>query len=595
MTTTTRTDAPGRVIPIQQREFDDFRTEATAFLEGEREEATFIGFRLKQGVYGQRQPERQMMRIKLPFGGVNSEQLEAFADVAEHYAPLRKGHITTRQNIQFHHIPLPKATEVLELLGKVGLSSREACGNTVRNVTGDPYAGVRADEPFDVSPYAGAFVRYFVRQELTQLLPRKFKACFTGSERDEAVTDVNDLGFFPEIREVDGVPTKGFRIVVGGGLAIMPRQALPLYDWVSVDDYLRVSEAVLRVFNASDELRKNRAKARLKFRVHRVGEEAFRQMVDEELAKPWAQQRISPDELLFLDDEEADAPRPLANPEQPGADRAEFDHFVRTNTRDQRQAGYRTVEVKVPQGDLTPEQFRGLARIMRTYGSGRARTTINQNIILRWIPESSVYLVWKALGELGLGSSGAGEITDVVSCPGTDSCKLGITCSMGLNRAISTKLFEMDIQDPVTRKMRINMSGCPNSCGQHHVASIGFHGAAIKSANDAERQVPSYHVLVGGGRGEGRARLGKMLKARVPSKRAPVVVERFIQYYEAERESPNEEFNDFVDRVGTAPFEALLKDLVVPPSFSIENMGEFIDWDRDGLYVLERGEGECAL
>jgi sulfite reductase beta subunit-like hemoprotein len=595
MTTTTRTDTPGRVIPILEKEFEDFRTEATAFLEGQREETQFVGFRLKQGVYGQRQPDRQMIRVKLPFGGVNSDQLDAFAEVAEHYAPLRKGHITTRQNYQFHHIPLPRIPEVLELLGNVGLSSREACGNTVRNVTGDPYAGVRDDEPFDISPYAGAFVRYFVRQNLTQLLPRKFKVCFTGSARDEAVTDVNDLGFFPEIREVDGVPTKGFRMVTGGGLAIMARNAVELYDWVSVDDYLRVSEAVLRVFDAADELRKNRAKARIKFLVHRVGEEEFRKMVEAELAKPWAQQRILPDELLFLDDEEADAPRPLVNPAQPSDDREEFERFVSTNVRNQRQAGYCTVEVKIPQGDVSPERFRGIADIMRKYGNGRARTSIGQNIVIRWIPESSVYTVWKALGELGLSAAGAGEITDVVSCPGTDSCKLGITCSMGLNRAVSDKLYEMDIQDPTTRKMRVNMSGCPNSCGQHHIASIGFHGAAIKAANDAERQVPSYHVFLGGARGNGPMRIGKQLKARVPSKRAPVVVERFVRYYEAERASADEEFNAFVDRVGTAPFEALLKDLVIPPDFSLDNMGEFIDWDRDGLYVLERGEGECAI
>ncbi|MFN8586142.1 MAG: nitrite/sulfite reductase, partial [Dehalococcoidia bacterium] len=292
--TTTRTDAPGRVIPILQQEFEDFRTEATAFLEGKTEEAIFIGFRLKQGVYGQRQPARQMIRVKLPFGAVSADQLDAFGRVAEEYAPLRKGHITTRQNYQFHHIPLERMTEVLEYLGTVGLSSREACGNTVRNVTGDPYAGVRPDEPFDISPYAGAFVRYFVRQNLTQLLPRKCKVAFTGSAQDEAITDIHDIGFIPEIREVDGVPTKGFKMVAGGGLAIMARHAVTIREWVSVDDYLRVSEAVIRIFNAADELRKNRAKARLKFLVHRVGEAEFNRMVDDELMKPWADQRISP-------------------------------------------------------------------------------------------------------------------------------------------------------------------------------------------------------------------------------------------------------------------------------------------------------------
>ncbi|HRC61672.1 MAG TPA: nitrite/sulfite reductase [Dehalococcoidia bacterium] len=593
--TTTRTDAPGRVIPILQQEFEDFRTEATAFLEGKTEEAIFIGFRLKQGVYGQRQPARQMIRVKLPFGAVSADQLDAFGRVAEEYAPLRKGHITTRQNYQFHHIPLERMTEVLEYLGTVGLSSREACGNTVRNVTGDPYAGVRPDEPFDISPYAGAFVRYFVRQNLTQLLPRKCKVAFTGSAQDEAITDIHDIGFIPEIRDVDGVPTKGFKMVAGGGLAIMARHAVTIREWVSVDDYLRVSEAVIRIFNAADELRKNRAKARLKFLVHRVGEAEFNRMVDDELMKPWADQRISPEDLLFLDDEEADAPPHPENPKQPGADRAEFERFWTTNVRKQRQAGYCTIDVTVPQGDMSPEQFRGVASILRTYGNGRARTSVNQNIVLRWIPEGSVYAVWTELQALGLAKGGSGEITDVVSCPGTDSCKLGITCSMGLNRAISSKLYEMNIEDPTTRKMRINMSGCPNSCGQHHLASIGFHGAAIKASNDADRQVPAYHIFMGGARGDGHIRIGQLLKARIPAKRAPVVVERFIRYYEAERQSPDEEFNAFFDRVGPAPFDALLGDLTIPPEFSLDNMGEFIDWERDGLYVLERGEGECAI
>ncbi|MBM4415149.1 MAG: nitrite/sulfite reductase [Chloroflexi bacterium] len=596
MIITPQTDAPGRVIPILESEFDDFESEAGEFLDGNREEATFIGFRLKQGVYGQRQPDRQMMRIKFPFGAFTADQFDALADVTEQYIPLRKGHVTTRQNIQFHHFKLTDAGPILRRIAESGLSTREACGNTVRNVTGDPYAGVRADEPFDISPYAGAFVRYWVRNPITQLLPRKFKVAFTGSAQDEAITGIHDLGFIPEIRDVDGVPTRGFRMVAGGGLAIMARDAVMLREWVSVDEYLRVSEAVLRIFNAADELRKNRAKARIKFLVHRVGEAAFQQMVDEELQKPWASERPDTNALLFIDDEEAAAPPlPAERAEPAPADRATFERFVATNVRPQRQAGYCTVEVKVPQGDLTPEHFRGIAQIMRTFASGRARTSVNQNIVLRWIPEAHVYLVWSALRELGLHEAGAQEITDVVSCPGTDSCKLGITCSMGLNRAISAKVQTLDIVDPATRRMRINVSGCPNSCGQHHIGSIGFHGAAIKAANTDERQVPAYHIFVGGARANGRIRIGDLLKTRVPAKRAPEVVERFIAHYQAERLGPDEEFNAFAQRVGTKQLEALLTDLALPPEFSLEAMNEFIDWEREGLYVLERGEGECAI
>lgn len=590
---TGRRDRPGFVIPMLEQEFEDFGTEATAFLDGDRDERTFIGFRLKQGVYGQRQPNRQMIRVKLPFGGVTADQLDAFGRIAEEFAPLRKGHITTRENVQLHHIPLARATEALRIMAKVGLSTREACGNTVRNVTGDPWAGVRPDEPFDITPYAGAFVRYFVRNEISQLLPRKFKVAFSGSAVDEAYTPIHDLGFLPEIRDIEGTPTKGFRIVAGGGLSIMAKHAVTLREWVSVDDYLRVSEAVVRVFEQADELRKNLAKARIKFLVHRVGETGFQQMVDEELRKEWAQHSVPPTELLFLDDEEAEAPPLPAEPvTPPEAERAAFTEWARTAVRAQKQADYAAVEVRVPQGDLTPEQFRGLAQILRDFGSDRARTTPWQNIVLRWIPEGHLYPVWKALGEIGLNGAGSLEVEDVVSCPGTDSCKLGITSSMGLNRAVSERLREMAITDPLTRRILINMSGCPNSCGQHHIANIGFHGAAIRAG---ERQVPAYHVFVGGQRRTGRdLRMGTLLKVRLPAKRAPDAVERFIRLYEAER-ADGEEFNAFFDRVGKSRFEVAVADLTLPPEFSLESMNEFIDWEREGLYVLERGEGECAV
>ena len=590
---TGRRDRPGFVIPILEQEFEDFSTEATKFMNGDLEEAKFIGFRLKQGVYGQRQPNRQMFRVKLPFGGVTADQLDVFARITEEYAPLRKGHITTRENIQIHHIPLARAAEALRIMAEVGLSTREACGNVVRNVTGDPWAGVRPDEPFDVTPYAGAFVRYFVRNELSQLLPRKFKVAFSGSDVDEAYTQIHDLGFIPEIRDVDGTPTKGFRVVAGGGLSIMAKHAVTLSEWVSVDDYLQLSEAVVRVFENADELRKNLAKARIKFLVHRVGEAEFQRMVDEELAKDWVQHSIPPSELLFLDDEEAEAPplpaEPVAPPE---AERAAFEEWARATVRAQKQAGYAAVEVRVPQGDLTPEQFRGLAQILRDYGSSRARTTPWQNIVLRWIPEGQLYPLWKALGQIGLEGGGSLEIDDVVSCPGTDSCKLGITSSMGLNRAISERLREMAITDPLTRRILVNMSGCPNSCGQHHIANIGFHGAAIRVG---ERQLPAYHVFVGGQRRTGRdLRMGTLLKVRLPAKRAPDALERFIRLYEEQR-ADGEEFNDYFDRVGKTPFEAAVADLTLPPEFSMESMNEFIDWEREGLYVLERGEGECAI
>src|SRR3954469_24147197 len=448
-------NVPGHIIPILEREFDDFDTRAGKFLRGEESEDQFIGFRLKQGVYGQRQPDVQMIRVKLPFGGVTPEQMDAFGDVAEHFAPMRKGHITTRQNFQFHHIPLADAAKVIRMISDSGLSSREACGNTVRNVTGDPWSGV-TDEAYDITPYAGAFVRYFVRNEVCQLLPRKFKVAFTSNDEDRAITLIHDLGFIPRVREIDGREVKGVEINTGGGTSIMARVGSILYDFVEVDngDYLKISEAVLRIFDRQDWLRANRARARLKFLVDKVGIDEFRKMVDEELEGDWVAERdFDPTPLLFEHDEEEHAPAPYTSGGSPNGDNREFEAFVASNVVPQRQDGFNTIEVKVTRGDLTPEQFRGIAQIMRDFCGGYARTTVSQNFVLRWVRDEALYDVWRALGELGLNDAGADTIVDTVSCPGTDSCKMGITSSMGLNRAIQEKVESLNITDPLTKKI----------------------------------------------------------------------------------------------------------------------------------------------
>jgi sulfite reductase beta subunit-like hemoprotein len=581
-------DAPGHVIPILEREFDDFETEATRFLRGETGEDEFIPFRLRQGVYGQRQAERQMVRIKVPFGGITPKQMEAFADGIEKYVPLRKGHITTRQNIQMHHVPLPDAAKLIRELGKAGLSSREGCGNTIRNVTGDPWAGVCEGELFDPTPYAGAYVRYFVRHPTTQLMPRKVKTAFTATDEDVAITGIHDIGFIPRLR--DGV--RGFEMRVGGGTAIMPRIAHTLYDFVEADsgEYLKVTEALLRVYDRQDWLRVNRARARIKVFVDKHGIDELRRQVEEELKGDWVNERdFTP--RLFIHDEESKAPPPPSSYGTPNGDAREFARFYEANVKPQRQQGFVTVQVRVPRGDLTPEQFRGLAAIMREFSGGYARTTMHQNLVLRWVREESVYDVWKRLGELGLDGWGADEVLDVVSCPGTDSCKLGITSSMGLNRAIARRLEEMDITDPLTRKIHIKMSGCPNGCSQHHIANIGFYGASIKVG---DRTMPAYVAHVGGSYEGGEVAYGQRLKVRLPARRVPDAVERWIRHYEAER-LEGEGFNDYVARVGTAHMEEIVKDLALPVEFSVETLNHFIDWDRREPYQVIRGEGECAV
>ena len=583
-------NVPGHLIPIIEREFDDFDSEAGTFLAGEQTEEQFIGFRLKQGVYGQRQPGVQMIRTKLPMGGITPEQMEAFADAIENYAPLNKGHITTRQNIQVHHIPLPDAAKFIRDISDSGLSSREGCGNTVRNVTADPWMGISEGEPFDLTPYASAYVRYFVRHPVTQLMPRKIKTSFTGTDEDVAISGIHDIAFLA--RERDGV--RGVELRVGGGTSIMPRVAPTLYDFVELEngDYLKITEAVFRIFDRQEWLRVNRARARIKVLIDKIGIDAFREMVEEELEGDWVAERdFSIDHLVYGVDEEANAPELPAAAASPNGDGSEFERFRDANVHPQRQAGFSTVQVKVTRGDLTPEQFRGLANIMREYTGGAARTTVHQNFLLRWVRDEAVYEVWQRLGALGLSDAGADQITDVVSCPGTDSCKLGITASMGLNRAIQERVESMRIDDPLTKRVHIKMSGCPNGCSQHHIANIGFYGASLKVGG---RTMPAYIPHLGGNYEGGEVIYGHRLKARLPAKRVPDAVERWLRLYEAEREG-EETFNDFVERVGTERFEAEVKELTLPAEFSLETMNQFIDWNRSEPYKVERGEGECAV
>ncbi len=595
-------NVPGHVIPILEREFDDFKTEAGRFLAGDIAEDEFIKFRLKQGVYGQRQPDVQMIRTKLPFGGITPEQMEKFADVVEKYAPLNKGHITTRQNIQIHHIPLPDAERAIRELGEAGLSSREGCGNTMRNVTADPWAGVAKDELFDLTPYAGAYVRYFVRHPTTQAMPRKVKTSFDASPADRAISEIHDIAFRARIREIDGQQVRGVQMLVGGGTSIMPRKAQVLYEFVTLDDgeYLKRTEAVMRIFDRQEWLRANRARARIKVFVDKYGIDELRRQAEEELQGEWVAERdFSIEHRLFAHDEREGAPAPPQTYGSPGThdgtswvgDTSEFERFRAANVAEQRQEGFVTVEVKITRGDLTPEQFRALAQIMRSYAGGYARTTVQQNLVLRWVREESVYDLWRALSELGFGDAGSRQIDDVVSCPGTDSCKLGITSSMGLNQAVQERIEAMQITDPLTRQIHVKISGCPNGCGQHHVGAIGFTGASIKVG---EHTIPAYIPHVGGSFEGGEVKFGTRLKLRLPSKRVPEAIDRWVRHYEATRHD-GEHWTDFVERVGTSELEALVKDLSMPVDFGLETMNTFIDWNRSVPFEVIRGEGECAV
>ncbi len=587
MTQTLRKPRVENVIEPMQEEMDDFELQVKRFQAGDFDETEFQAYRLKQGIYGQRQPDTQMVRVKVPFGGLTADMMDVMGDCSADFAPLNKGHMTTRENVQFHHVKLEDTPAFMRALAEVGLTTREACGNTVRNVTGCPMAGVSTSEPFDSTPYAAAYARYFVRHPYTQALPRKFKTAFASCADDCTITAIHDMGFIPKV--VDGV--KGFQMVTGGGTSIMPKLAPTLYDFVPVDEYLKVTEAVLRIFHRTDELRKNRMKARIKFYIARIGIEEFRKLVDEELKEPWAQRSFDPTPLLFIDDEERDAPVPPPGGYGTNGSHPEFEHWVETNVEEQKQGGYRAVSVKLPLGDIDAEQWHQLADLARKYAGGRSRITPQQNIVFRWVPEGALYEVWEELDRIGFGGSGVDEITDVVACPGTDSCKLGITSSMGLGRALTDTLVDMKIDDPLVKQMHVKMSGCPNGCGQHHVADIGFHGAATKAPGG---QVPAYELFLGGSYDDGDARFGQRVKTKIPAKRTPEALQKVIAYYNEER-NDGEPFRDFVERVGAKSFEAILQEFKEVGELDRETIDTYIDWDKTVKYVLERGEGECAI
>ncbi|MCI0782114.1 MAG: nitrite/sulfite reductase [Chloroflexi bacterium] len=609
--------APG-VIPFIDEEIQNLEVESAKYQSGEQDTAQFTPFRLKQGVYGQRQADVQMIRVKIPGGILTAEGLEVLGTITERYAPLQKGHLTTRENVQIHHIPLPDCPAVLRLLGEAGLSTREACGNTVRNVVSSPTAGVCADEVFDPSPYLAAYVRFGVRHPITQNFPRKFKTAFTGCEsHDTVAAAIQDLTFVSQVRQVDGQEQRGFKIYVGGGTSIMPRLAKHLYEFVAEEDYLRLSLAIWTVFNDAQMLRKNRMMARIKVLIDKIGLDAFRELVDAELEKIGP---IDPKPLMQADEILRETPPsldPLSLPHlelgspatqasgngESGATNGheggdEYNRWRETNVVAQKQDGYYLAYVKLTRGDITHTQFMALGDIVRRFTGGRARTTQEQNLALRWIPEEGVHAVWMALKAIGLAEPDVHTITDVVSCPGTDTCKLGITSSMGLASAIRDELNSWNglLEDEGVRDIRIKISGCPNGCGLHHIANIGFHGAAVKGP-DGE-QIPAYELFLGGNYGDNRvedSRIGTRIpRVKIPAKAVPTVLREITGYYK-ENHQEQESFNQFLDRVGLETMTEVAVQAQKTAQAAEAGSDLYFDWERTNIYKLERGEGECAV
>ncbi|MGA2723942.1 MAG: nitrite/sulfite reductase [Bryobacteraceae bacterium] len=570
-----------------REEIEVFRRKAEAFLAGEIPEDEFRPFRLKHGIYGQRQPGVQMVRCKIPGGLFTSRQAEQFARIADEFGGGR-GHLTTRQNIQYHFVPLARVSGLMHLLADVGLTNREACYNTVRNVTACPWSGIARDEVFDVRPYAQRMAYAFLRKDLTGNLPRKFKIAFDGcAGQDCIVSAINDIGLRAVVR--DG--RRGFRMVIGGGLGPLPTEAQLLDEFVPEERLLNRCEAVVRVFNQYGN-RSNKNKARMKFVLRERGLAWLQEHIEKEYADILANGGIAwparvPEGFggyqsnpLPLGD---GALLPVLNAGRTGD--LEYDAWLDTNVEDQRQTGYAAVTVRVDQGNLTGIQLRGLAQISSTAGDGLLRIAIQQNLLLAFIPLGRLPRVYAALRELGLAEPGAGRIEDVVTCPGAYTCNLGLTKTMNLGAALANTVRAYD--DPQIKRLSIKVSGCPNACGHHWIADLGFYGNARKIGG---KEVPYYQLLLGGGYDEqGLMRFGLAVQS-IPARLAPEAVTRVLDHFIANRQ-PGESFRQYVMRHKVETFRELTSDLAKPAELFPEI---YQDWGDDEAFSLQLGRGECA-
>lgn len=511
----------------------------------------FRPLRLGMGVYMQLAHVKHMQRIKIPGGVLSAIQLRAIADVAERWG-RSIAHVTTRQDIQLHYLEIEETVPAQRVLAEAGVTCVGACADSVRNVTASHLAGVVDDEVFDVTPYAHAVTEHFLFHEHNRKLPRKFKIGFSGSAKDLAQAMINDIGLFAKTG-ADGAPA--FRVYVAGGLGSTPEIAHLWKDELPARDLLLACDAVVNVFFRDGE-RKNRKKNRLKFLLRKLGEAEFLARLDAELAKIKAEKgdalakELESHMASFVERE----PPPLAPPGGDALGDHAFARWKRTNTIAQKQAGYRVVTVKLPLGDVTSGQLRALADLAERFGNGEARTTNTQNFVLRWVPEGRLVALHRALGLIGLAEADAGKITDVVACPGGDYCTLAITKCMGVGAqirdALTAESSRAEVDDVVTQigDFEIKISGCPNSCGQHHVADIGMTGLMVKDKDGVER--PHYSLRVGGGCGPD-ARIGDRLDGRIPEGDTPKVVAAIARHYLDNKKS-SETFREFVVRVGAA-------------------------------------------
>jgi sulfite reductase beta subunit-like hemoprotein len=567
-----------------EAEISRFEERVQQLRSGAITEAEFRPFRLKHGTYGQRQPGFQMLRVKIAAGVLRPAQLRVLADIANDFSTGR-GHLTTRENIQFHFVKLENVPAAMRLLADAGLTTREACGNTVRNVTACPVAGICSGEAFDVTPYALGVSRYLLRHPDFHDLPRKFKIAFSGCENDGdcAVAGIHDIGLIAQVRGANGTARRGFKVLVGGGLGSLPTEAAVLFEFLPEEELLPTIEAILRVFTETGN-RKNKLLARLKYVLRAKGIEEFRRLVAEKRKVSQVPAEVFAVPCPIQPALVTIAATPLTHTlGRSGADR-EYDRWAEHNLMSQRQAGYGGVWIKLSAGTFHSNQMRGLADILEKNELTGVRIAVNQDLVIPWVPFDRVRAVYDELRLLDLATPGARTISDVTGCPGATTCNLGITRSLTLAEVLSRELNGYD--DPEIQKLRIKISGCPNSCGHHHIADIGFYGN-VRKIN--EQQAPYYQMLLGGKVDANGVRFARQIMS-VPARPIPAILRELLAFYQQDR-LPGESFSAWVIRTPDQTITDRLQPFVDVSSAS-EDL--FVDWGDTETYSLKLGRGECV-
>ena len=568
--------------PLVEKDILELEKKIRLFREGKMDEEKFRSLRLARGVYGQRQQGVQMVRIKLPYGKMTLAQWNRIAAVSDEYSTGNL-HLTTRQDIQIHFVSLDRTPQLWAELDKDDITIREACGNTVRNITASDTAGIDPEEPFDVTPYAHAMFEYFLRKPVCQEMGRKFKIAFSNTEKDTALCFMHDLGAIARVRTINGKEQRGFKILIGGGLGAQPHLALTTHEFLEEELLIPYLEAVLRVFDRHGE-RNSRHKARIKFLIQKIGIDTFNQLVEEERLALTHQRIAIKSQSSFAEASEDKNPVTQASAI---TDPLKYELWKNTNLFKQKQEGYYAVYVRVPNGNISSDISRQLITQLEGVIADDIRVTINQGLQFRFVKPENLPYVYNVLDAAGLAAPGFGSVADITSCPGTDTCNLGISNSTGTALALSEVIEEEFPEFLFNKDITVRISGCMNSCGQHGMASVGFHGSSLKAKGQV---VPALQVLVGGAvLGSGNARISdKVIK--VPSKRAPAVLTTIFTDYKTSADAA-ESFTDYSFRKGEKYYYELLKPLVNLDTLSDD---EFIDWGQEVKFSTAIGVGECA-